>query len=49
MKWFKQFFCRHHWTCIYIYKITALWRCSKCSKQKMGFAPVLMTNKDLIE
>ena len=39
MKNLKQFFCRHKWECIYVYRISADYVCTKCSKTKKGFAP----------
>ena len=43
----KQKLCKHHWKCVYIYHVTADWKCKKCNKRKKGMAPIGISNKDL--
>jgi len=40
MKRLKQFFCRHKWECIFVYRISADYVCTKCYKTKKDFAPL---------
>lgn len=43
----KQWLCKHSWRCVYIYHMTADWKCNKCGKRKKGMAPFGVTNEDL--